>query len=126
MDHAKETEVQILSRPHSQGTSRNINRTRSMNSFPVERNEQWKNGKCVEKLSDRSYLVQTPKDTLRVRPTPLLEAGDQRHAHSRKPLVTHHHLRYPLLQFQRILADLRRNRTNQQLHRKPRGPGQEL
>ena len=50
-DHAKETEGNILSRPHSQGTSRNKNRTKST--------------KCVQKLRDRSCLVQTPKHTKR-------------------------------------------------------------
>ena len=32
---------------------------------PQERNQPWKSGTCVKKLSDRSYLVETSSETLR-------------------------------------------------------------
>ena len=34
---------------------------------PLQRNEVWKRGTCVEKLSDRSYVVQTNDDNHLVR-----------------------------------------------------------
>ena len=36
-----------------------------MRVAPQERNQPWKSGRCVKKLSDRSYLVETSSETLR-------------------------------------------------------------
>ena len=43
---------------------------------PLERNQPWKSGTCLQKLTDRSYLVKTAKKTLRrnrqsLKPAPL-------------------------------------------------------
>ena len=44
---------------------------------PLERNQPWKSGTCLQKLTDRSYLVKTAKETLRrknrqsLKPAPL-------------------------------------------------------